>query len=357
MTGPILTTPAIPDERLLAEVRELAIRRADAVDRAEQDVRAGLRDLGARGLLDLGAPDRRDGGLLPMLRVVEAVARGCLSTAFALWAQRMAIEYLFRARTPDFATRLLAGLSTGQIIGSSAMAPALKELSGLGRVPVVATPATGGYLLSGTIPWASNLFPDAVVVLPARVDAPGRTDERLIVAVRVGTPGLTVHKPPHLLALNGTASSSARLDGVYVPHAAVLADDMRAFCGALRPTFLLIQTAFCAGLAAESLSQAKNALTGVNVVFTDDVRAAESALVSVRDRMTRYAAGTPDRSEITRLRLDAAAVVTTATRLESALAGGAGYVAHSPAARRLREAAFLPVQSPTEGHLRWDLGH
>ena len=35
--------------------------------------------------------------------------------------------------------------------------------------------------------------------------------------------------------------------------------------------------------------------------------------------------------------------------------GGAGYVAKSPTARRLREASFLPVQSPTEGHLRYEL--
>lgn len=352
-----MTTSTVPtvDAELLAQVRELAAARADAVDRAELDVRPGLRDLGARGLLGLGAPDRRDGGLLPALHVVEAVARGCLSTAFALWAQRMAIEYLSRARDPDFAAPLLTGLRTGEIIGSSAMAPALKELSGLGTVPVRATPAPGGYRLTGVIPWASNLFPGAVVVLPARVDAPGREHDRLIAAVRVGTPGFTVNEPPHLLALNGTASSSARLADVHVPYAAVVADDLAAFCGALRPTFLLVQTAFCAGLAAESLDQAEQALTGANTTLAGDVHAARAALGSVRERMTRFAAGDPDRAEVTRLRLDAANAALTATRLEATLAGGAGYAARSPASRRLREAAFLPVQSPTEGHLRWDL--
>jgi hypothetical protein len=35
--------------------------------------------------------------------------------------------------------------------------------------------------------------------------------------------------------------------------------------------------------------------------------------------------------------------------------GGRGYAMSSPTARRAREAAFLPVQSPTEGHLRWVL--
>ena len=44
-----------------------------------------------------------------------------------------------------------------------------------------------------------------------------------------------------------------------------------------------------------------------------------------------------------------------ATRLELTLAGGRGYLAANAANRRFREAAFLPVQSPSEGHLRWEL--
>jgi hypothetical protein len=44
-----------------------------------------------------------------------------------------------------------------------------------------------------------------------------------------------------------------------------------------------------------------------------------------------------------------------ATRLESTVVGGAGYAVGSPANRRFREAAFLPVQSPSEGQLRWEL--
>ena len=41
--------------------------------------------------------------------------------------------------------------------------------------------------------------------------------------------------------------------------------------------------------------------------------------------------------------------------LSCRLLEAAGYVASSPTARRLREASFLPVQSPTEGHLRFEL--
>ena len=35
--------------------------------------------------------------------------------------------------------------------------------------------------------------------------------------------------------------------------------------------------------------------------------------------------------------------------------GGRGYAMSSPTARRAREAAFLPVQSPSQSQLRWEL--
>ena len=45
----------------------------------------------------------------------------------------------------------------------------------------------------------------------------------------------------------------------------------------------------------------------------------------------------------------------TAANLEVRVAGGAGYAKSSPASRRFREAAFIPVQSPSESQLRWEL--
>ena len=60
-------------------------------------------------------------------------------------------------------------------------------------------------------------------------------------------------------------------------------------------------------------------------------------------------------ADILRLRLDVVDLAVAATRLEATLTGGRGYASASPTARRLREAAFLPIQSPSEGHLRWEL--
>jgi alkylation response protein AidB-like acyl-CoA dehydrogenase len=66
--------------------------------------------------------------------------------------------------------------------------------------------------------------------------------------------------------------------------------------------------------------------------------------------------GTPER-ELVQLRLDCARLATASTALEAKVVGGRAYVTTNPTARRLREAAFLPIQAPTEGQLRWELAH
>lgn len=47
------------------------------------------------------------------------------------------------------------------------MAAGLKQAAGLGEVPLRATNQGDGLSISGPIRWASNVFPDALMVVPA----------------------------------------------------------------------------------------------------------------------------------------------------------------------------------------------
>ncbi|WP_028921533.1 acyl-CoA dehydrogenase family protein [Pseudonocardia acaciae] len=323
--------------------------RAGPLDRGECDVRDGIRWLGER---DLIAPP--GGGLGYRVRLVERIAGECLSSAFSLWAHLMVIEYLNDGDGPRDELR------AGRVVGATAMAPALRDVAGLEPVPVLATRTPTGLRLSGPIRWASNLFPDAVVVLPVRLDTGGRA----VVRIRASDPGTTVARRPELLALNGTASSSVRLEDVSVPADAVLSEDLPGFVGRVRPAFLLIQSAFCVGLALRSVREAAEHATGPNAgpnaELAEDVRAAARRADEVCRRLHDAAEapvslGSLGTADLLRLRLDAASVATTATRLEATVRGGAGYLARSEVGRRLREGAFLPIQAPTEGQLRWEL--
>ncbi|WP_344120358.1 acyl-CoA dehydrogenase family protein [Kocuria aegyptia] len=331
-----------PDHDL---VRRTAAARARDVDDAAVSPLETLRELGARGLLDLGLT----GSLAPQAAVVFDLATECTATAFSLWAHRATVEYL--AAT---GTEIPADVRSGAVPGCSAMAPAFKDAAGIGEIPVTLSAGASGPVLNGTVPWASNLYPEGVVVLPAvREDG-----TRVVVRTRISAPGVTVRLLENLMALNATASGVLVLEDVAVdPGEDLLSEDVPSFLAAVRGPFLLLQTAFCLGLSAAALTAAHEALQGVAEVFRAELEEAGTEFRRLRADLLRLA-GTPREAEpreLFSLRLDAALLTGRATRLEGKVVGGRGYAMSSPTARRAREAAFLPVQSPTEGHLRWVL--
>ena len=329
---------------------------AGAVDRGEQRTRTNLVALAGHNVLDLGAPDNADGALPAMAGVIGELAGTCLATAFSTWAQRMTIEYLAAADT-DFARAVLPDLVTAAAPGVTGMASAFKTAAGCGTLDLRATPTGSGYLLDGTLRWASNLYPDAVLVTAAETAVGGR----IVVALPLSAPGVHIGAPFDLLALGATASSSLRLDAVHISTAQVLTGDFTGFLGRVRPTFLILQTALCLGLARRCADAAGAELTGVNSAFADhfatltgDLDAAEAELSAAAHAVGSVYA--PQRRRLLKLRLAAAELAATAAALEVRTAGGRGYARHTDASRRFREAAFLPVQSPSEAQLRWELG-
>ena len=340
----------LTDEVTADAVGERFASTAADVDGGRADVRDGLRWLGQRGLLARG-----DGDLAFAVTLVERIASQCLSSAFSLWAHLMVQEYL-RCADHDAADRtaLRASLHSGSTVGATAMAPALRDVAGLEEVPVLATRGPNGHRLTGPVRWASNLFTDAVMVLPVRTAPDGG---RAVLWLRPAEAGVHAGSRPELLALNGTASGSLRLEDVHVAQEAVLSRDLPGFVARIRPAFLLIQSAFCAGLALRSVTEAAGHTGGPNSELAGDVGVIGGRVDEVRGRL-RSLAGDPTSAgaaSLLRLRLDAAGVAADATRVEATVRGGAGYVAGSDVSRRLREGAFLPIQAPTEGQLRWEL--
>jgi alkylation response protein AidB-like acyl-CoA dehydrogenase len=328
---------------------------AGALDRGEHHSRRSFAELGAAGLLGIGAPGNADGRLPEMVDVVLQISGECMSTGFSLWAHRMAVEYLLTAATP-FGIAAAEPLLAGTAPGVTAMASAFKEAAGCGSLELAAAPVDGGYEVSGPIRWASNLYADSTMVTAARTDA----GEKLIVALPLNTPGVVVGDHFDLLALGSTASSNLNLRAAYVPAAQVLSRDFDGFLRAVRPTFLVLQSAMCLGLTRTAVAQSRLGLTGVNSVFAADVDRITEKLASAEATLARLAAAvggvtTPTKKELLTLRLAAAELSSASADLEIRTAGGKGYASRTSASRRYREAAFIPVQSPSEAQLRWEL--
>ena len=328
-------------ERVLA----LAAEHADAVDAGERSPFENLREIAKDGLLTLG----RTGSLLPQVSVAFDLASQDATTGFSLWAHRSTIAF-FDA-VPE-------GLAEATTSGTSAMAAAYKEASGLAPIKVLGTLVEGGVKLNGTVSWASNLYPGGVIVLPVAVqNAQEGHPNRYIVTVRQDVPGLKVVYHRNLLALNGTESGTIIFEDVFVPTEDILTKDFAGFLAKVTAPFLLVQSAFCLGLAAGALQSAAEHLQVSGGIFKQEFEGLLGTYRTLRDTLLRLAAEPENaqKRDLLQLRLDVSHLATAATHCELQTVGGAGYVAGSPTARRVREVTFLPVQSPTEGHLRYEL--
>ncbi|ORA16924.1 acyl-CoA dehydrogenase family protein [Mycobacterium arosiense] len=342
-------------DRLDVELLEDVRGHAAALDRGEGPSRRSFAALGEAGLLGIGAPGNVDGRLPVMAEVIRSISGACMSTGFSLWAHRMTVEYLLTAAT-EFSGAAAEPLLAGTVLGVTGMAAAFKEAAGCGSVELTATSVAGGYRVSGPIRWASNLYPDSTMVTAVRTDA----GEKLIVALPLDTPGVGVGEHFDLLAMGSTASSYLNLGDAYIPAGQVLSRDFEGFLQSVRPTFLVLQSAMCLGLTRTALDQARLGLGGVNAVFSDDVDRVADKLVAAEAELVNLAtavggAAAPTKKDLLSLRLAAAELSSTSADLELRTAGGKGYASRTAASRRYREAAFIPVQSPSEGQLRWEL--
>jgi alkylation response protein AidB-like acyl-CoA dehydrogenase len=332
---------------------------ATDLDQGDRDTRDNIALLAHNGLLGLGAPGNRDHALPTMAAVIAEVAGHCLSTAFSVWAHRMTLEYLTAAGTP-WSLGAAATLTGTGALGVTGMASAFKDAAGCGSIELAATASDGGYRLSGTLRWASNLYFDSVMVTAAQTD----TGEKMVVALPLATDGVTIGSHFELLALGSTASSSVTLDDVYIGDEQILSRDVDAFLTSVRPTFLVLQSAMCVGLSRRCLDEVQHSLGGVNSAFAVEFESLTAELAAIETQVAATAATLggptiPAKRDLLTLRLAAADTVSAAAALEIRTAGGKGYARRTGASRRFREAAFIPVQSPSEAQLRWELrtGH
>lgn len=320
------------------------------------------------------APSRSDQVAAESARIAS-LAQGSMAEGFVEWAQRMTAHYLRLAETPNpRITELLDAVHTRHRPGCTAMAGAFKDVVGVAELGVVWEEDADGIRLDGFIPWASHLAPGAVMVTGARH---ATTGQRIVVVLEVDQAGVEVNPMTDLLALNETYSGTVSLRDVRIPLDQVVHRDLPGFARQIRTTFLALQSSFCLGLVTASLAASQEILGIVPsaspqsghgtvpvavAVFTEECTAAteraaalQVALDQVIAGITDAPAGPDEIAAALRVRLEAAVLAREVTQLELCVSGGRGYVASSPTARRLREAMFLPVQSPTEGQLRWEL--
>lgn len=334
------------------------------VDLGTTQARDALPLLAEADLVARGAPNNRNGRLVEQAEAIEQLARYSFSTAFALWGHRMVIEFL-SLTNGDFAERFLPGLRAGTVPGASAMAPGYRAMAGGGDLDLrISRDRQDQLRLSGRIAWASNLYPDALAVAPAY--GPDAAEKAtgpaggVVVAFALDSPGVTIGPGLDLLAMRGTASTYVELDNVPLGRDQILSTEFIPFLQRTRATLSILQASFCLGLATASYEQAIQTVTGVNEVFRPEIEEQGRRLVETKQRLVELAhrVGTstpPQPVDILTMRYDAGRLGVELATLEMKTVGGKSFITTSDTNRRYRESTFIPLQSPSEAQLRWEI--
>ncbi|MEJ8294276.1 acyl-CoA dehydrogenase, partial [Delftia tsuruhatensis] len=259
--------------------------------------------------------------------------------------------------------RWLPGLLQGTQAGATGLSNAMKYLGGIEALQVEATPvgavgAVGadGLALRGRVPWATNLVPPGRFVVAVAVS---RSDgaKPFVAALPGDAAGLQRSADLDLIALRGSHTAALSIEGLQIGPADVIHADANHFLPRVRPAFMGLQLGLCIGLARASLAAASaRAGAGRDVLggpLQQQRHALELATATLHAGLSdgRFL----DRPQaLFRLRLELNDIVQQSLQLELHASGGRAYHRDQPLgfARRWREAAFIPIVTPSVTQLQ-----
>ncbi|PXW66657.1 acyl-CoA dehydrogenase family protein [Methylobacterium sp. B4] len=296
-------------------------------------------------------------GLLAAIGAMAEVGETCLSTAFCMWCQDALVWYLARSGEAG-AQRHLEALAAGTALGGTGLSNPMKAFSGIEPLALRGEREGAGYRVRGRLPWVSNLAPGhrfaGIFSLPD-----GR---RVMGLFEAGSEAVAIAANARFVALEGTGTVTVMIRDAYLPDTDVIAHDAAAFVPGIRNGFVLLQTGMGLGLAR-----------GVAALMREDVRGRtqaahlplgpetiEARARALQERVT-IAAQTheaTDRAtflETLRLRLDVSWLALEAAQSAMLQFGARGYLEGAEPFRRLREAQFVAIVTPSVKHLTEEL--
>jgi alkylation response protein AidB-like acyl-CoA dehydrogenase len=325
---------------------------------------AFLRNLGEDGLFASHVPTAMGGsglGLDALIRGMEEVSKVCGSTGFMAWCQSALVWYLVNTDNAALRERLLGDVMAGKVLGGTGLSNTMKSCADIEELRLKGKRVDGGYMVSGVLPWVSNLGADHWFGVGIAVEGMGP----MLAAVHGGQGGLNMVQNAHFVALEGTRTFACQFRNVFVPDAEVLAhpDEFDGFVKRIKPGFVTMQCGIALGLIDDCIAimrECDETHAHVNQYLDDqaDDLAAElsTARTAIYDLAARISAHAPiSPREVLGLRAAGSELSLKASNAAMLHSGAKGYLIRNPAQRRVREAIFVAIVTPALKHLRKEL--
>ncbi len=350
-------------DAIAVEARALAPLAA-AIDRDGVYPAAQLRALGEAGAFGLHLAVHSALGkasLADAIEVMALVSTECMSSGFCVWCQDSAGWYLEQTENAGLRTRLQPEIAGGLSFAGTGLSNPMKAMAGTEAFKLRGHKVAGGYLVSGILPWVSNLgdghwfgmvFEDA--------DAPAH---RVMAMAQIGQAGVSIKQNAHFVALEGTGTYAVLFRRAFIADQDLLADPLGDMARRIRPGFTLLQTGMGLGVieaAIELMREADAAQGHCNTHLPLSAELATKQASTLRARIRALAATPVEQSPgylrlVLQARLDVSELTLAATQSAALHWGARGYLEGSAVHRRIREAWFVAIITPSIRHLRQEL--
>lgn len=302
-------------------------------------------------------------GLTHSVQVMSQVSQTCLSTGFAIWCQTACLRYLQLSDNDFVKTRFLPDLVSGRLLGGTGLSNTLKFKCSLERALLKARRVEGGYRIEGNLPWVSNLGPGHVFVTGCPVEGDGRL---VFFLVDTQNPGFRLVEGAHFIAMEGTGTLACQFRDYWVGEQEVLAhpETSEHYLARIKPGMILGQMGMGLGLVRSciDLIVAANKTSSITNQYLDDQAEALSEELVVAEqetyRLTRLLDENPAAdmmSDVLKVRLTGSELSLRAAQSALLHQGAKGFMTHSAAQRKVREAYFVAIVTPAIKHLRREL--
>lgn len=347
-------------EDLLAAVRTLAqgplAARAQAIDEGAYplDLLQQLAGMGAMSA-HIDQPGQPGNYVTAILAMAE-VGKVCGASSFLMWQQAVSALYLYGSDNPAMNGERLQRHLRGEIRGATGMSNPMKGFAGIEKLLLKATPVDGGYRVSGTLPWVSNLAPDHSLGTVAAVDG----GAEIMFMLPCDAPGVTLKHCPKFSGMEGTATFAVQCKDVFIGPNELLADPCLPYLKRIRGAFLLLQCGIAAGIiqgAIDSMWAVEDQLGHVNQFLDDRPDQLQAELDDLIGTVARLCETPYDPSDafyldVVNARLAGGELCLRAANAALMHQGARGYLTCSDVQRRVREAQFVGIVTPAIKHLR-----
>lgn len=330
---------------------------AEGIDTGEIPASEVLPQLASAGLTGLGLPDAPGQGSDPAAAVqaVARVAEHSLAAAFMLWGQRSYAEFLVEAESAALRQRQLPAIAAGEIAGASALSNVMKHLAGFEKLQVTSRRDGDDIIIDGKLPWVTNLRRQGFFIAAAADPVEGGPS--MIISLAHDDEGLERSDDLPLMGMRSSDTAAVTLTEVRIPRERIIAMDARSWLSKVRPAFIALQCAMAIGVARRSLTEAGKCrgagreVLGSAIESTSEALSATEAWILAGLRNGSFTTGI---EQLFELRIGLAELAQQAVTLELQAGGGRNFL-RGPGrdfARRWREAAFIPLITPSIVQLR-----